>query len=215
MMKIGVLGTGNVGETLGAGLLGLGHTVMIGSRDPGQEKVRAWLAGPGKGASAGTFAEAAEFGELLVFAVNGEAVEAVIAQAGVARFAGKVVIDTTNPLAVSAQGMELTVGFTDSLGERVQRLLPEARVVKAYNSVGFALMVHPQLPGGPPDMFIAGNDDDAKAAVTEILHAFGWQARDLGGITAARYLEPLAVVWINLGIRYKHWNHAFKLLGWE
>ena len=124
-----------------------------------------------------------------------------------------MVIDATNPLDFSG-GMppKLFVGHTDSLGERVQRWLPGAKVVKAFNTVGNAFFVHPDLPGGPPDMFIAGNDADAKQTVTGILKDFGWPTIDVGGIEGARLLEPLCILWVGYGIRTGTWNHAFKLL---
>ncbi|HEY6224599.1 MAG TPA: hypothetical protein VIW26_12505 [Gemmatimonadales bacterium] len=140
--------------------------------------------------------------------------ENVIRLAGPDNFAGKVVIDTTNPLDSShGPPPRLAVGFDDSAGEQVQRWLPQARVVKAFNIVGNAFMVQPQFPGGPPDMFICGNDAAAKQTVTDICRSFGWPgALDLGGIEMARYLEPLAMVWIVYGFGTGSWNHAFKLL---
>ena len=210
-MQVGVLGSGNVGRSLATGFLSLGHQVKIGSRNP--VKVSDWVAENGPNASAGTFVEAAAFGELIVFAVLGSAAEEVIRMADPANFAGKTVIDTTNALAPSAGGMPtLFVGHTDSLGERIQRALPQGRVVKAFNIVGYALMVHPQLPCGPPDMFICGYDADAKQGVTEILQAFGWSVIDIGPMEGARYLEPLAMVWILSAYPTQSWNQAFKLL---
>jgi len=213
-MRIGILGSGKVGQTLGAGFIALGHRVMLGTRDPQAEKIRRWVEQQGDGASAGTFADAAAFGELLVFAILGAAAETVLQQVGPAPCAGKIVIDTTNPLAVASSGgpPTLFVGHTDSLAERIQRALPGARVVKAFNIVGYALMVHPGLPGGPPDMFIAGDDPAARAAVTDILHRFGWSVVDLGNLTSARYLEPLAMVWIISGFIGGNWRQALKML---
>jgi predicted dinucleotide-binding enzyme len=126
---------------------------------------------------------------------------------------GKVVIDATNPLDMS-HGMppKLFVGLTDSLGERVQRVLPDAQVVKAFNTVGHPHMFRPEFPGGPPDMFICGNSEPAKARVTELLRDFGWGTVDLGGIEASRHLEPMCLVWVLHGLRSQTWNHAFKLL---
>jgi hypothetical protein len=212
-MKIGVLGSGDVGQVLGAGFIKYGHEVKMGTRDPMQEKVKNWVAKNGTKASAGSFAGAAQFGELLVLATHGVATENAIKLAGVKNFSGKVVIETTNPLDFS-KGVPptLSVGFTDSLGEQIQRLIPEAKVVKAFSIVGNAHMVNPQFPGGPPDMFICGNDASAKVKVTEILKVFGWPVIDLGGIEMSRYLEPLAMVWIMYGFNTNTWNHAFKLL---
>ncbi len=212
-MRIGVLGTGDVGQVLGSGFAKFDHNVKIGSRNPEQDKVKEWISRTGANALAGTFAEAAAFGDVIVLATLGAAVEDVIRMADPKNFSGKVVIDATNPLDFS-QGMppRLFIEHTDSLGERVQRLLPEAHVVKAFNTVGNPHMIKPDFPGGPPDMFICGNDPDAKQTVTDILKAFGWPVIDIGGIEGARYLEPLAMIWILHFFNTKSGNHAFKLL---
>lgn len=212
-MNIGILGTGDVGQVLGAGFIKLGHQVKLGSRDPQQEKVRTWIQRTGSGASAGTFSEAAGFGEVIVLATLGTAVEHAIRLADPKNFAGKVVIDATNPLDFS-EGIppKLAVGHTDSAGEQVQRFLPEAHVVKAFNTVGNPHMVNPTFPGGPPDMFICGNDAKAKETVTGLLKDFGWSVIDIGGIEGSRYLEPLAMIWIRHFFRTGSGNHAFKLL---
>lgn len=212
-MKIGILGTGDVGQALGIGFANLGHEVKMGSRDPNQEKVKAWVNKAGSKASAGTFAEAAAYGELAVLCTIWTGAENAIRLAGPDHLAGKVVIDTTNPLDFSA-GIppKLSVGHTDSAGEHIQRWLPNSRVVKAFNIVGSAHMFKPEFPGGPPDMFICGDDDQAKVTVTDLLQAFGWSVIDIGGIECARYLEPLAMVWIRHFFRVNSVNHAFKLL---
>ena len=212
-MKIGILGTGDVGQALGIGFATLGHDVKMGSRDPHQEKVKAWVSKAGAKASAGTFAEAAAFSELAVLCTIWTGAENAIRLAGPDHLAGKVVIDTINPLDFSG-GIppKLAVGHTDSAGEHVQRWLPNSRVVKAFNIVGSAHMFKPEFPGGPPDMFICGNDDQAKATVTDLLKTFGWSVIDIGGIECARYLEPLAMVWIRHFFRINSTNHAFKLL---
>lgn len=213
-MKIGVLGTGDVGQALGRAFLALGHEVMLGARSATNEKAVAWAKEGGPSASAGTFADAAAFGEIVVLATLGMANESALQAAGPDRLAGKIVIDTTNPLDFSG-GMppKLGVSGDDSGGERVQKQLPGSHVVKAFNIVGNALMFRPELPGGPPDMFIAGNDDAAKLKVTAILKEFGWGAiYDLGGIEASRYLEAMCLVWVLAALRSGTWNHAFKLL---
>ena len=209
-VKVGVLGSGDVGKVLAGGFLKLGHAVRIGSRSP--EKLKDWAAGAGDGASTGTFAEAAQFGDIIVLATHGEGTQSAIEMAGADHFDGKVVIDATNPLDFSSGGPQLSIGFNDSLGERVQRWLPKARVVKAFNTAGNAHMIHPQFPGGPPTMFIAGNDADAKKLVTQVSETWGWEVADLGGIEASRYLEPMCMAWVLYGIRNGSWNHAFKLL---
>jgi predicted dinucleotide-binding enzyme len=210
-IRVGVLGSGDVGRALARGFAGLGHDVRIGSREP--EKLRDFIASEG-GAhiTSGTFAEAARFGDAVVLATLGTGTESAIRMAGIDAFDGKVVIDTTNPLDFSTGMPRLSIGQTDSLGEVVQRLLPNAHVVKAFNTVGNALMVNPQLAGGPPDMFIAGNDADAKKFVAQICEHFGWGVVDLGGVESSRYLEPMCLAWVMHGILSKSWKHAFKLL---
>ncbi len=211
-MKIGIIGSGDVGQALGLGFTALGHDVKLGTRDPGSDKLRTWLGKAGAHASAGTFAEAAGFGEIVLLATSWSGTENALKLAGPERLNGKVVVDVTNPLASAGGKLGLAVGFTDSAGEQVQRWLPGARVVKAFNMVGNAHMFRPQFPGGPPDMFIAGNDEGAKRTVTGILSDFGWRTIDLGGIEAARLIEPVAMTWISYAMRTGTWNHAFKLL---
>jgi predicted dinucleotide-binding enzyme len=215
-MKVGMLGSGNVGQALGIGFAELGNQVRMGSRTPEKETIQAWIKRVGANASAGTFADAAAFGDLAVIATRWEGTENALRLASPQNLAGKVVVDVTNPLDYST-GMpaRLAIGHTDSAGEQVQRWLPRSHVVKAFNIVGSQFMVHPQFPGGPPDMFIGGNDDQAKAVVTGILGEFGWSVIDLGDIETARYIEPLAMVWILAGIRLNNWSNAFKLLRQE
>ncbi|HEX5725247.1 MAG TPA: NADPH-dependent F420 reductase [Longimicrobiaceae bacterium] len=212
-MKIGILGTGVVGHALGTGLTALGHEVMMGSRDRDNPKLREWVDLSGPRAAGGTFAEAADFGEVVVLATLWSATEDVLLAAGADRLAGKVVIDATNPLVFEpGKPPALALGHTDSGGEQVQRWLPGARVVKAFNTVGHAHMVNPDFPCGPPDMFICGDDGDAKEVVTRILTDFGWSTIDIGGIEGARLLEPLCILWVEYGVRTGTWDHAFKLL---
>jgi len=215
-MNIGILGTGDVGKVLAAGFKSAGHKVMIGTRDPSSGKLGDWLTQAGKGVQVGTFSQAAAFGEVIVFAIGWAHARAVIDLANPASFKGKVVLDTSNPLAFEQQGQPpvLVLGHTDSAGEQVQRWLPEARVVKWFNIVGNAHMVKPDFGGDKPDMFICGNDASAKAMASELAQQLGWPpVTDLGDISKSRYLEPLAMVWIthffNMGF---NGNHAFKLL---
>jgi predicted dinucleotide-binding enzyme len=215
-MNIGILGTGDVGRVLGAGFVRHGHHVMIGTRDPSADKVQQLVSQTGHGVSAGTFADAAAFGEVVVLAIGWVNVENAIRLANPSNFAGKVVLDATNPLHFEAQGQPpvLAIGHTDSGGEQVQRWLPGARVVKAFNIVGNAHFVDPDFPDGKPDMFICGNDAGAKQVAEGLIQELGWPpVIDLGDITKARYLEPLAMVWIthlfNTGFNS---NHGFKLL---
>lgn len=208
-MKAGIIGSGQVGQKLGDGLIELGNEVMIGSRDT--QKLAAWV-GKHKTASAGSFSDAAAYGELLVIATSWGGTASAIEMAGPKNFAGKTVIDVTNPLDFTSTPPRLAVGLTDSAGETIQRMLPDARVVKAFNIVGNPLMVHPEFPGGRPTMFICGNDEGAKKIVNGIVVAFGWESIDIGGIEGSRLLEPLAMLWMNYYFRTNTGNHAFKLL---
>jgi predicted dinucleotide-binding enzyme len=208
-MKIGILGSGDVAKTLGAGFLSRGDEVMLGTRD--LAKLAEWSSERPK-ARAGSFEDVATFGEIVVFATLGAATIGIIDAVGAAAFEGKVVIDATNPLRFDEAGPHLSVGFDDSLGEQVQRTIPRARVVKAFNTVGSQHMVRPDFQDGPPTMFVAGNDDAAKRTVQQILKDFGWDLADLGGIESSRYLEPMCLAWLVYGIRNGGWHHAFKLL---
>jgi predicted dinucleotide-binding enzyme len=213
-MKVGVLGTGDVGRSLGRGFITLGHDVKLGARTANHEKALGWVGAMGKNASQGKFADAARFGEIVVFATLGVANPDVVKAAGAANFAGKLVIDATNPLDFS-KGFppDLAIKGNDSGGETLQRLIPEAKVVKAFNIVGNDLMFRPELPGGPPDMYIAGNDSEAKARATRILNDFGWpNVIDFGDIRGARWLEALCIAWVLVGAATGNWRQAFKML---
>ena len=213
-MKIGILGSGVVGQVLGAGFVKHGHQVMMGTRNPALKEVTRWV-GETPGASAGTFAETARFGELLVLAVLGRVAEQVIQLAEPANFSGKTLMDATNPIADAPPVdcvLQFFTGPTESLGERIQDLLPEAHVVKAFNSVGSTRMINPHYEQGVPTMFICGNDDGAKRQVSDIALQFGWEPFDCGSIVAARALEPLCMLWCIPGMRHNQWTHAFKLL---
>ena len=214
-MKVGILGSGSVGKVLGGGFAALGHEVMMGTREPEREDVKAWSKKAGGKTSAGSFAEAAGFGEVVVLATAWSGTANAIELAEPANLAGKVVIDTTNPLDFSVPDSPplLAIGGNDSAGERVQRWMPEARVVKAFNHVGNADMVDPKYTDGPPTMFYCGNDDAAKKVVGKVLADFGWKDPvDLGGIESARYTEPLAMIWITYYFRTGKGGHAFKLI---
>jgi hypothetical protein len=199
-MRIGILGSGQVGQALARGYGRHGHEVRIGTR-------RAEVAG----LPTGTPADVAGEAELVVLAVSGSAAVDLVRSLA-AELDGKVLVDATNPLDAAAGAPRLFVGHTDSLGEQVQRAAPGARVVKAYNTVGNTLMVDPQLPGGPPSMFIGGDDEAAKATVTGLLRDTGWDVVDLGGIEASRWLEPMCMAWVAHGVRTGTWGHAFRLL---
>jgi 8-hydroxy-5-deazaflavin:NADPH oxidoreductase len=210
-VKVGILGSGDVAKALGAGFVAHGHEVVLGTRDvPG---LTPWASE--HGAVVGSVVEAASHGELLVLAVRGSAAEKVLRAAGESNLAGKPVVDTTNPIADAPPDHGVIRYFTtldESLMERLQSAFPSAKLVKAFNSVGNAHMVDPDLPGGPPTMFVCGNDDEAKATVRAILDDFGWDAADLGSVEAARAIEPLCILWCLPGFVDGTWDHAFKLL---
>jgi predicted dinucleotide-binding enzyme len=210
---VAILGNGVVGVALAKGFSALGYQVVFGTRDTTSAKTTEALAAV-PGARAATFSQAAREGNVAVLALPWVGLEAAVKAAGADNLAGKLVIDPSNPLDFSTGAPTLAIGHTDSAGELVQRLLPEAKVVKAFNIITAGHMVNPSLPDGTPDMLIAGNDVAAKAQVTELLRAFGWRAPiDMGDIKASRLLEPLAMVWISYGFRNNHWTHGFSLLG--
>ena len=212
--RVGVLGSGEVGRRLAAGFCSRGHDVVIGSRDPGKPELREWLAGDGAGVKGGTFGQAAAHGELLALAVLGNAAEEAIADAGPETFSGKVVIDAMNPLDFSGGfPPRLSITGQDSLGERVQRALPDAKVVKAFNTIGNPYFVDPGFSEGQPTMLIAGDDESAKRTVGDVLADFGWSdVVDIGGIEGSRELEAICIVWVKIGGARGAWDHGFKLL---
>ena len=211
-MNVGILGSGAVAKALAVGFLRHGHRVMMGTRQP--DKLQDWVR-QNSGATAGTFEAAAASGEIVVLAVKGTAASEALRAAGAATLAGKVVIDTTNPIADAPPVHGVLKYFTtldDSLMERLQREFPAARFVKAFNSVGNAAMVDPTFPGGKPTMFICGNDEAARKTVTSLLDQFGWEIADMGAAEAARAIEPLCMLWCIPGFLRQDWMHAFKLL---
>jgi predicted dinucleotide-binding enzyme len=185
----------------------------MGAREARNEKALSWAREAGANASAGSFADASSFGDIIVLATLGVANESALTMAGLDTFRGKILIDTTNPLDFSG-GMppKLAVSGDDSGGEQVQRLVPAAQVVKAFNTVGNGVMFRPDFPGGRPDMFICGNQEEAKKKVAAILNEFGWGVVDVGGIESSRYLEAMCMVWVLSAMHGRHWNQAFKLL---
>ncbi len=211
-MNIGVIGSGTVAQTLAAGFIRHGHPTMMGTRD--QSKLKEWSAAHPQ-AKLGSPEEAAAFAEVVVLAVKGSAAGAVVRSVGAAPLKGKVVIDATNPIADLPPEKGLLRFFTDldhSLMEKLQQECPGARFVKAFNSVGAVKMVNPQFAAGKPTMFICGNDAAAKQTVTGILGQFGWETADMGGVEAARAIEPLCMLWCIPGLLRNEWSHAFKLL---
>jgi predicted dinucleotide-binding enzyme len=213
-MKIGIIGSGIVGQVLAKAFTSEGHYVKLGTRNTSKEEVVKFKAA-NSAITIGSFAETAQSGELLVLATGGSVTEEAIKLAGIENFSGKVIIDATNPIAAAppVNGvLQFFTGPNESLMERLQSLLPRAKLVKAFNSVGNAFMYKPNFPGGIPTMFIAGNDDAAKKTVTDILTSFGWETEDMGKAEAARAIEPLCILWCIPGMLRNQWTHAFKLL---
>jgi predicted dinucleotide-binding enzyme len=215
-MRFGIIGTGTVGRTLAGKLVVLGHEVMLGSRSKDNAAALDWSAQSGPRGHCGTFAEAAEFGDIVINATSGTVSLSALRMAGAERLAGKVLIDVSNPLIFSSTG-EVTLNpvSDDSVGEQIQREFPEARVVKALNTVNAAVMVDPGRVPGEHNLFIAGEDADAKDQVRAVLVEFGWPEQavlDLGGIAAARGMEMLMPFWLNLMRRFGHadFNYSIK-----
>jgi hypothetical protein len=205
-MKIGVIGSGDVGKALAGGFLKHGHDVVISTREPAKQNPRGRVA---------SSPEAAKFAELAVLAVKGTAAAAAVRAAGPENLKGKPVIDTTNPIADAppVNGvLKFFTTFDESLMERLQREFPAVGFVKAFNSVGAACMVDPRFKGGKPTMFICGGDDSAKKKVAAVADEFGWDVADMGAVEAARAIEPLCMLWCIPGFQRNEWSHAFKLL---
>jgi predicted dinucleotide-binding enzyme len=200
-VRIAVLGTGMVGQTIGSRLVELGHEVRMGSRAAGGEKATAWVGEAGDGASEGTFEDAAAFGELVFNCTSGLGSLEALEQAGDAQLEGKVLVDVANPLDWSTGELRLSVCNGDSLGEQVQRAHPGAKVVKALNTMNCLVMVDPSLVAGDHVALICGDDDAAKAQVRDLLGEFGWPSErvlDLGGIASARGQEMWLPLWVQL-----------------
>jgi predicted dinucleotide-binding enzyme len=211
-MKIGILGSAVVAKSLAAGFLKYNNKVMLSSRTP--EKLSDWVKS-NPGSQAGSFSDAARYGDIIVLAVKGIATADVLNSAGPSNLTGKVIIDATNPIADEPPQngvLKFFTNYSKSLMEQLQKGFPEAKFVKAFSSVGSAAMVNPQFEGGKPTMFICGNDADAKKKVAEILDQFGWETADMGLVEAARAIEPLCILWCIPGFLQNDWMHAFKLL---
>ncbi len=209
--KIGVLGSGQVGQVLASGFLKHGYEVMVGSRDT--KKLSSWQS-KNVDAKLGSFEEASKFADIAVLAVKGNGAEALVKSIA-SNLKGKTILDTTNPISEAPPENGVLKYFTTleySLMERLQKLAPEANFVKAFNSVGNAQMVNPSLPGGKPTMFICGNNDASKEETSHILDLFGWEIADMGKAEAARAIEPLCILWCIPGFLNNQWSHAFKLL---
>lgn len=215
-MKITVLGTGVVGNTIGTKLIQLGHEVKMGSRTATNEKAGAWAKTNGAKASHGTFADAAAFGELIFNCLNGMATLEALKLAGEKNLKGKILIDLSNPLDFS-KGFPptLSVCNNDSLGEQIQKTFPDAKVVKTLNSMNCVLMVNPSLVPGDHSVFVGGNDEMAKATTKKILNSFGWKDQniiDMGDITTARGTEQLLPIWVRLYGKFKHASFNFNIV---
>lgn len=224
-MKIGILGTGIVGRTLAAKFSSDGDDVLIGTRNVSETMAKGEPDGMGnppfkewqsqnQNVKLGTFADAAKFGEMILLATFGDVTKNAIDLAGKENFSNKIVIDTTNPLDFSKgvpPGFTATLG--NSLGEQIQRYILDAKVVKAFNTIGAHIMVSPEREEGDPDFFIAGNDNDAKKKISDVVKNWGWKGVvDLGDISMSYWLEALAMIWIHYGFKYNSWSQAFKLL---
>lgn len=212
MKKVGIIGSGNVAKELAKGFLKNGYKVTMGTRHP--EKLQEFKNSEAPGIEIAGFDEATAFGELIVLAVKGSAAKEALNLAGAGNLSGKTIMDATNPIADKAPENGVMHFFTDletSLMEQLQNAFPDAKFVKAYNSVGAAFMVDPPFES-KPTMFICGNDENAKKEASEIIGLFGWDVFDMGSATAARAIEPLCMLWCIPGIKDNSWTHAFKLL---
>lgn len=213
-MKIGIIGSGIVGRLLATAFLKEDHQAMLGTRNINKEEVLKWKNENANGLL-GSFQEAAQFGEIIVLAVGGLVAEDAIKLAGKEHFSNKIIIDATNPIAAVPPENGVLKFFTtleESLMERIQKQVPDAKVVKAFNSVGNASMYKPNFNGIIPTMFICGNDEEAKQKVTNILTSFGWDTEDMGKVESARAIEPLCILWCIPGFIRNQWTHAFKVL---
>ena len=195
-MRIGIIGSGNVGSALASGLVRHGHDVMLGTRDTQKPAVAEFVAASDGRGRAGSYADAARFGDVIITAYPGALVEEMVAAMGPENLAGKVVIDAVNPIARVDGAATAAFGEDDSAAEVLQRAVPSAQVVKAYNTTMPERMVDPDPTSGPTTMRIAGNDPDAKAEVTALLESTGWRVRDLGALDQARRLELQVVSWM-------------------
>lgn len=202
-MKIAVFGTGMVGDSIGSKLIETGHSVMMGSRTSDNEKAKAFVAKHNGKAGAGTFADAAAFGELIFNCTAGVGSVEALKMAGDKNLNGKIIVDIANPLDFS-KGMppSLAIVNTHSLGEEIQKTFPQTKVVKALNTMWCGLMVNPaMINGGDHNCFLSGNDANAKEEVKKILKSFGWNEKnilDLGDITAARGTEMYLPLWLRI-----------------
>lgn len=208
-MQLGILGSGNVGGTLGTRWARNGHRVVFGSRDPEGEKTRKLVAEAGDNAAAAANADMARMSEVVLLSTPSAATQQALG--GVGDLTGKILIDATNPLLPDLSGLSL--GLSTSEGERVAQWAPGARVVKAFNTVGYGVMANPQFSGGPVAMFYCGDDAEAKQTVAGLIAELGFEALDAGPLTQARVLEPFAMLWISLAVKYGYGaDFAFSMV---
>ncbi|HEY3839994.1 MAG TPA: NADPH-dependent F420 reductase [Bryobacteraceae bacterium] len=208
-MKIGILGSGNVGGTLGTRWAQLGHDVVFSSREPGSQQMKELVARAGKSARAATTTETVASSDVVVLATPWPAVQSALAGSG--NLQGKILVDAINPLAPDLSKLE--VGTTSSCAELVASWAPGARVVKAFNTIGYAVMGDPKVNGEGVVMFYCGDDADAKKTIAELATELGFDARDAGPLTQARLLEPLALLWISLAFQQGYGFHwGFKVM---
>ncbi|HZY82322.1 MAG TPA: NAD(P)-binding domain-containing protein [Cyclobacteriaceae bacterium] len=212
LMKVGILGSGVVAQSLALGFIKHGHEVMLGTTSPSKLKE---FQDKNPKAKIGTFGETARFGQAVVLAVKGAAAEGIVGTVA-NDLAGKTVIDTTNPISTTEPPVNGAIRYftsmNESLMERLQKIAPQANFVKCFNSVGNGFYVNPQFAGGPPTMFICGNNDGAKKEVKGILDQFGWETADMGKVESAGSIEALCILWCVPGLSGGSWTHAFKLL---
>lgn len=212
-MQIGIIGSGEVAQSLGSGLIAAGHEIMLGTRDEQKKEIQGWLKKHGKHASLGNTTQAAHYGEMAILAVAWHAAEDVLSLVR-PELAGKIVIDVTNPLRFNDDSPpELTVGHAISGGEIVQQSLPDSHVIKTLNVINHAHMTQPNYETGQPTMFMCGDNQSAKTHTIQLLEALGWQdIVDIGGIEKSRLLEPLSLLWVEYGVARNTWDHAFSVL---
>jgi predicted dinucleotide-binding enzyme len=212
-MKIGIIGSGDVAQSLGAGLVKAGHSVMLGTRDTSKKELTSWHKKGDKKKLLGSTTDAASYGEIIILAVAWHAAEDVLAQIR-PEASGKVVIDVTNPLVFNeGEAPSLSIGHTISAGEIVQASLPDSHVVKTLNTINHKNMAFPKFTEGLPIMFVCGNNSSAKLTTHELLVDIGWEdSLDIGGIEKSRLLEPLCLLWIEYGVARNTWDHAFSVL---
>jgi 8-hydroxy-5-deazaflavin:NADPH oxidoreductase len=213
-MKVGILGSGDVGQAIATGFANLDYEVKIGTSKPDNEKLKAWIEKTnGKKTSIGSFEEVAKFGDTIVLAVKGDSIEQALKVAGIENFNSKTVIGVTNPLDFS-RGMppKLLEGIKSG-GETVQKTVPNAHVVKTLNIIGNASMVNPKFKQGEPDMLLCGNNESAKKKVELVLKEFGWKnITDIGDIQQSRIMEAMCILWVTYASKKNNWNIAFKML---